>query len=123
MKNILLTAIAAGALPVLFANPATAQNANGAAHVSANAASGITTKNVDPIRPFGSIDVYNVGLDPVQVAAWVKTLSTTQRQEMLSRCSVIVQNQQDYFEETTNFCQSLAFALAENAGGTGTAAQ
>ena len=114
MKNIILASIAAG---VLVAGPAAAQNANGNANTGANAASSFTAKNVSPVRPFGSINTYNVGLDPARVSAWAKTLSADQKQEMVGRCSVIIQNQQNYYSETTNFCQNFAIAIAENIGG------
>ena len=123
MKNIMLASIAAGGLAVLVAGPAAAQNANRDANTSANAAGGFTTKNVDPVHPFGSINVYNVGLDPAQVSAWAKTLNAGQKQEMVGRCSVIVQNQQNYFSETTSFCQNLAIAIAESTTGNGNAGQ
>ena len=118
MKNIMLASIAAGGLAVLVAGPAAAQNANHDANSGANAASGFTAKNVDPVHPFGSINVYNVGLDPAQVSAWAKTLNAGQKQEMVGRCSVIVQNQQNYYSETTTFCQNFAIAIAERAGAT-----
>ena len=123
MKNIMLASIAAGGLAVLVAGPAAAQNANRDANASANAASGFTAKNVDPVHPFGSINVYNVGVDPAQVSAWAKTLNAGQKQEMVRRCSVIVQNQQNYFSETTDFCQNFAIAIAENTSGNGNAGQ
>jgi hypothetical protein len=123
MKNIILASIAAGGLAVLLAGPAAAQNANGDANTGANAASGSTAKNVDPIRPFGSINTYNVGVDPAQVSACAKTLSAGQKQEMVGRCSVIIQNQQNYYSETTNFCQNFAIAMAENISGNGNASQ
>ena len=117
MKNIILASIAAGGLAVLLAGPAAAQNANGNANTGANAASSFTAKNVNPVRPFGSINTYNVGVDPARVSAWAKTLSADQKQEMVGRCSVIIQNQQNYYSETTNFCQNFAIAVAENIGG------
>ena len=119
MKNIILASIAAGGL----AGPAAAQNANGNANTGANAASGFTAKNVNPVRPFGSINTYNVGVDPARVSAWAKTLSAEQRQEMVGRCSVIIQNQQNYYLETTSFCQNFAIAIAESIGGSGNAGQ
>ena len=119
MKNIILASIAAGGLTVLLAGPAAAQNANGNANTRANAASGFTAKNVDPVHPFGSINVYNVGVDLAQISAWAKTLSAGQKQEMVGRCSVIIQNQQNYYSETTSFCQNFAIAMAENIGGSG----
>jgi hypothetical protein len=122
MKNI-LASIVAGVLAILLAGPAAAQNANGNADTGANAASGFTAKNVDPIRPFGSIKTYNVGMDPKLVSAWTKTLSAGQKQEMVGRCSVIIQNQQNYYSETTNFCQNFAIAVAENIGGNGNTGQ
>jgi hypothetical protein len=112
MKNIILASIVAGVLAVLLAGPAAAQNANGA-----NAASGFTVKNVSPVRPFGSINTYNVGVAPARISAWAKTLSADERLEMVGRCSVIIQNQQIYYEETTNFCQNFAIAIAETIGG------
>ena len=121
MKNIILASIAAGGLAVLLAGPAAAQNANGNADAGANAASGFTAKNVDPVHPFGSINVYNVGVDPAQVSAWAKTLSAGQKQEMVGRCSVIIQNQQNYYSETTTFCQNFAIAMAKNIAGNGNA--
>ncbi len=117
MKNIILASFVAGALAILLADPAAAQNANGNANTGANAASGFTAKNVDPVHPFGSINTYNVGIDPALVSAWAKTLSAGQKQEMVGRCSVIIQNQQNYYSETTNFCQNFAIAVAENIGG------
>jgi hypothetical protein len=124
MKKIILVSIAAGGLAVLLAGPAAAQNANGNANTGANAtASSFTAKNVDPVRPFGSINTYNVGVDPARVSAWAKTLSADQRQEMVGRCSVIIQNQQNYYSETTNFCQNFAIAIAENIGGNRNAGQ
>jgi hypothetical protein len=123
MKNIILAAIAAGGLAVLLAGPAAAQNANGNANTDANAASGFTTKNVAPIHPFGSINTYNVGMDPARVSAWAKTLSASQKQEMVGRCSVIIQNQQNYYSETTNFCQNFAIAVAQNVSGNGNASR
>jgi hypothetical protein len=111
MKSIVLALIAAG---VLVAGPAAAQNANG---------SSFTAKNVSPIRPFGSINTYNVGMDPARVSAWAKTLSADEKQEMVGRCSVIIQNQQNYYSETTNFCQTFAIAIAENIGRNGNAGQ
>ena len=117
MKNIILASIAAGGLAVLLAGPAAAQNANG------NAASSFTAKNVNPVRPFGSINTYNVGVDPAQISDWAKTLSADQKQEMVGRCSVIIQNQQNYYSETTNFCQNFAIAIAESIGGNGNAGQ
>ena len=113
MKNIILASIAASGLAVLLAGPAAAQNANGNANTGASAASGFTAKNVDPVHPFGSVNIYNVGVDPAQVSAWAKTLSAGQKQEMVRRCSVIIQNQQNYYSETTNFCQNFAIAMAE----------
>ena len=115
MKNIILASIVAGILAVLLAGPAAAQNANGNANTGANAASDFTVKNVDPVHPFGSINTYNVGVGPAQVSAWAKTLSAGQKQEMVGRCSVIIQNQQNYYSETTNFCQNFAIAIAEMA--------
>jgi hypothetical protein len=123
MKNIILASIVAGALAVLLAGPAAAQNANGNANIGAEAASGFTAKNVDPVHPFGSINTYNVGIDPALVSAWAKTLSAGQKQEMVGRCSVIIQNQQNYYSETTNFCQNFAIAIAENIGGNGNTGQ
>jgi hypothetical protein len=117
MKNIILSSITVGGLAVLLAGPAAAQNANGDANAGANAASGFTAKNVDPIHPFGSINTYNVGVDPAQVSAWAKTLSADQKQDMVGRCSVIIHNQQNYYSETTNFCQNFAITMAENANG------
>jgi hypothetical protein len=116
MKNIILTSIAAGGLTVLLAGLAAAQNANGNANTGANAAMGFTAKNVDRVHPFGSINTYNVGMDLAHVSAWAKTLGAGQKQEMVGRCSVIIQNQQNYFWETTNFCQNFAIAMAENFG-------
>jgi hypothetical protein len=110
MSNIILASIVA----VLLASPAAAQNANGA-----NAAGGFTVKNVEPIHPFGSINTYNVGMDPALVSAWAKTLTASDKQEMVGRCAVIIQNQQNYYSETTNFCQNFAIAVAENIGGSG----
>jgi hypothetical protein len=119
MKNIILASIVA----VLLAGPAAAQNANGNANSGANAASGFTVKNVNPVRPFGSINTYNVGVDPARISAWAKALSADQKQEMVGRCSVIIQNQQNYYSETTNFCQNFAIAIAENVGENGNASQ
>jgi hypothetical protein len=113
MSNVILASFVA----VLLAGPAAAQNANGNANTGANAASGFTAKNVDPIHPFGSINTYNVGMDPALVSAWARTLSVGQKQEMVGRCTVIIQNQQNYYSETTNFCQNFAIAVAENIGG------
>ena len=113
MSNVVLASFVA----VLLAGPAAAQNANGNANTGANAASGFTAKNVDPIHPFGSINTYNVGMDPALVSAWARTLSVGQKQEMVGRCTVIIQNQQNYYSETTNFCQNFAIAVAENIGG------
>ena len=118
MKHIILASIAAGGLAVLLAGPAAAQNANGNANTGANAASSFTAKNVNPVRPFGSINTYNVGLDPARVSAWAKALSAGQKQEMVGRCSVIIQNQQNYYSETTTFCQNFAIAIAEHAAAT-----
>ena len=118
MKNIILASIAAGGLAVLLAGPAAAQNANGN---GANAAGSFTAKNVNPVRPFGSINTYNVGVDPARVSAWAKTLSADERLEMVGRCSVIIQNQQNYYSETTNFCQNFAIAIAESIGANGNA--
>ena len=123
MKNIILASIAAGGLTVLLAGPAAAQNTNGNVDTGANAASGFTTKNVSFSRPFGSINTYNVGVDPALVSAWAKTLSAGQKQEMVGRCSVIIQNQQIYYSETINFCQNFAIAMAGNVGGNGNAGQ
>jgi hypothetical protein len=119
MKNIILASTAA----VLLAGPATAQNATGNANTGANAAGGFTAKNVDPVHPFGSINTYNVGVDPAQVSAWAKTLSADQKQDMVGRCSVIIHNQKNYYSETTNFCQNFAIAMAENVGANGNASQ
>ena len=116
MKNIILASIAAGGLTVLLAGAAAAQNANGNANTGTTAAGDFTTKNVSLSRPFGSINTYNVGVDPARISAWAKTLSADQRQEMVGRCSVIIQNQQNYYSETTNFCQNFAIAVAENIG-------
>jgi hypothetical protein len=123
MKNIILASIASGGLVILLAGPAAAQNTNGNTDSGANAVSGFTAKNVDPVHPFGSINVYNVGVELAQVSAWAKKLSASQKQEMVGRCSVIIQNQQNYFSETTNFCQKFAIAMAESVGGKGNAGQ
>ena len=123
MKNIILASIAAGGLTVLLAGPAAAQNANGNANTGTNAAGGFTTKNVSLSRPFGSINTYNVGVDPALISAWAKTLSAGEKQEMVGRCSVIIQNQQTYYSETINFCQNFAIAIAENVAGKGNAGQ
>jgi hypothetical protein len=123
MKNIILASIVAGVLAVLLADPAAAQNANGNANTGANAAGGFTVKNVDPVRPFGLINTYNVGVDPALISAWAKTLSAAEKQEMVGRCAVIIQNQQNYYSETTDFCQNFAIAIAENIGGNGNAGQ
>ena len=123
MENIILASIAAGGLGVLLAGSAAAQNANGNANTGVDAASSFTAKNVSPVRPFGSINTYNVGVDPARVSAWAKTLSADQKQEMVGRCSVIIQNQQNYYSETTNFCQNFAIAIAESIGGNGNAGQ
>src|ERR1700752_4239246 len=114
----ILAPIAAGGLAVLLAGPRAAQTANGNANTGANAASSFTSKNVNPVRPFGSINTSNVGVDPARVSAWAKTLSADQKQEMVGRCSVIIQNQQNYYLETTNFCQNFAIAIAEISAGT-----
>jgi hypothetical protein len=117
MKNIILASIAAGGLAVLLAGPAAAQNAD----TGANAAGSFTAKNVNRVRPFGSINTYNVGVDLARISAWAKTLSAGQKQEMVGRCSVIIQNQQNYYSETINFCQNFAIAMAENVAGNGNA--
>lgn len=119
MKSIILASIVA----TLLAGPAAAQHANGDANTGASAARGFTVKMVNPIRPFGSINTYNVGLDPARISAWARTLSADQKQEMVSRCSVIIQNQQIYYSETTNFCQNFAIAIAANPGGNANASQ
>jgi hypothetical protein len=108
MKNILLALIVAAGFA---AGPVAAQTASSAPTAS------FTTKTVDRIHPFGAINVYNVGLQPADVAAWTKTLDAGQRQEVVARCAVIIQNQQNYFAETTNFCQNAAIAIAQNSGG------
>jgi hypothetical protein len=123
MKNVILASIAAGGLAALLAGPTAAQNANGNANIGTNATSGFTTKTVAPIHPFGSINTYNVGMAPAQVSAWAKALSAADKQEMVGRCSVIIQNQQNYYSETTNFCQNFAIAVAENISGSGNARQ
>jgi hypothetical protein len=123
MKNIIPASIVTGILAVLLAGPAAAQNANGNADAGASAAGGFTVKNVSPIRPFGSINTYNVGVDPARISAWAKTLNAAEKQEMVGRCSVIIQNQQNYYSETTNFCQNFAIAIAENLAGKANAAQ
>jgi hypothetical protein len=41
----------------------------------------------------------------------------------VGRCSVIIQNQQNYYSETTSFCQNFAIAIAEGIGGNGNAGQ
>jgi hypothetical protein len=115
MSNVILAAIVAA----LLASPAAAQNANGNTNTGANADSGFTAKNVNPIHPFGSINTYNIGMDPVLVSAWAKTLSVGDKQEMVGRCSVIIQNQQNYYSETTNFCETFAIAIAKDIGGNG----
>ena len=119
MKNIILVSIVAGVL----AGPAAAQNANGNPNAGANVAGGFTAKNVDPVHPFGSINTYNVGMEPARVSAWAKTLSAGEKQEMVGRCSVIIQNQQIYYAETVTFCQTFAIAIAESIGGNGNAGQ
>jgi hypothetical protein len=111
MKNIILAAIAAGGLAVLLSGPAAAENAD----TGASAAGSFTAKNVNRIRPFGTINTYNVGVGLGRVSAWAKTLSPDQKQEMVGRCSVIIQNQQIYYSETTTFCQNFAIAIAESA--------
>jgi hypothetical protein len=123
MKHVILVSIAAGALAAFAAAPAAAQNATADANASANAnaGNGFTAKTVDPVRPFGSINVYNVGLEPAQVSAWAKTLDGGQKQEMIGRCAVIVQNQHNYFAETTDFCQTFAIAIAQTTSGNGDA--
>jgi hypothetical protein len=121
MKNIILASIAAGGLAVLLVGAAAAQSANGNANTGADAARSFTAKNVSPLRPFGLINTYNVGVDPARISAWAKTLSVGEKQEMVGRCSVIIQNQQNYYSETTNFCQNFAIAIAENIGGNGNA--
>ena len=78
MKNMILASIAAGGLAVLVAGPAAAENAD----AGASASGSFTAKNVNRIRPFGSINTYNVGLAPARVSAWAKTLSADQNQEM-----------------------------------------
>ncbi len=123
MKNIILASIAAGGLAVLLAGSAAAQNANGNADAGANGGSRFTAKNVNPVHPFGSINTYNVGVDPARVSAWAKTLSADEKREMVGRCSVIIQNQQNYYSETTNFCQNFAIAIAESVGGNRNAGQ
>ena len=123
MKNIILASIAAGGLAVLLAGLAAAQNANGNANTGANAARSFTANNVSHVRPFGSINTYNVGVTPARISAWSKTLSADQKQEMVGRCSVIIQNQQNYYSETTSFCQNFAIAIAEGIGGNGNAGQ
>ena len=105
MKEIIIASIVAGVL----AGPAAAQTANG--NASANAAGGFTAKNVDPVHPFGTINTYNVGVDPARVDSWAKTLSAAEKQEMMGRCSVITQNPQNYFSETTDFCQNFVSAI------------
>jgi hypothetical protein len=117
MKNLILASIAAGGLAVLLVGAAAAQSANGNANTGADAARSFTAKNVSPLRPFGLINTYNVGVDPARISAWAKTLSVGEKQEMVGRCSVIIQNQQNYYSETTNFCQNFAIAVAENIGG------
>jgi hypothetical protein len=47
-------------------------------------------------------------------------LSAGQKQEMVGRCSVIIQNQQNYYSETTNFCQNFAIAVAQLSAGAAT---
>ena len=119
MKNIILAAIAAGGLAVLLSGPAAAENAD----TGASAAGSFTAKNVDRVRPFGSINTYNVGMQPARVSAWAKTLSASEKQEMVGRCSVIIQNQQNYYSETVTFCQIFAIAMAENAARNGNSGQ
>jgi hypothetical protein len=123
MKNVILASIAAAGLTVLLAGAAAAQNQNGNADAGANAAGGFTTKNVNFSRPFGSINTYNVGVDPALISAWAKTLSAAQKREMVGRCAVIIQNQQTYYLETVNFCQNFAIAMAENVARSGNAGQ
>src|SRR5438270_1056036 len=114
MKNIILASMTIGGLAILLASPAIAQNASGIGNAGADGANGFTAKNVNRLHPFGSINVYNVGTDLAHVSAWLKTLNAGERQEMVGRCSVIIQNQQNYFSETTNFCQNFAIAVAES---------
>jgi hypothetical protein len=116
MKSIILASIAASSLAVLLASPAAAQTAPENSNAGA---SGFTAKNVNRIRPFGSINVYNVGVDLAHVSTWVKTLSPAEKQEMVGRCSVIIQNQQNYYSETTTFCQNFAIAVAESVSANG----
>ena len=119
MKNIILTSMTVGGLAVLLAGPAIAQNASGSGNAGADGANGFTAKNVNHLHPFGSINVYNVGIGLARVSAWVKTLSAGERREMVGRCSIIIQNQQNYYSETTSFCQNFAIAVAENLNANG----
>jgi hypothetical protein len=114
MKSIILASIAVGGLAVLLAGPAAAENADS----SASATASFTAQNVKRIRPFGSINTYNVGVTSARISAWAKTLSAAEKQEMVGRCSVIIQNQQTYYSETTTFCQNFAIAIAEHAAAT-----
>ena len=123
MKNIVLASIAASGLAVLLAGPAAAQTTSGSADTGANAATAFTAKTVEPIHPFGSINTYNVGMDPALISAWAKKLNADQKQEMVGRCAVIIQNQQNYYWDTTNFCQNFAIAVATNVAGNGPAAK
>jgi hypothetical protein len=109
MKSIILASIAAGGLAVLLAGPAAAENAD----TGASAAGGFTAKNVNRIRPFGSINTYNVGVTAARVSAWAKTLNADEKKEMVGRCSVIIQNQQSHYSETVTFCQNFAIAIAD----------
>ena len=113
MKNIILNSVILGGLAFIQTHPASAQNENGGGAAAEN---GFTTKNVRYIRPFGLINVYNVGMDLKNISAWVKTLNAGEKLEMVGRCTVIIQNQQTYYGETVNFCQNFAIAMAETLG-------
>jgi hypothetical protein len=105
--------------------PAGAQSASGVGPVtggSAAAGGSFTVQSVDPVMPFGSINIAAAGANNASISSFAGDLSAAQKSELSGRCAVIndTANAARYPDNAKTFCRAyLTAAVSAPSTGAG----
>lgn len=72
-----------------------------------------STANVDPIQPFGTVDVTMAGTGAESMRGWAETLDRELRTEISQRCQVISNHPSDYPADAVGFCVTWAVVTTD----------
>lgn len=68
--------------------------------------------NIDPLQPFGTVDVTMAGADAESMRTWAASLGPDLKTEISQRCDVISSNSSTFPADAVGFCSTWSTARA-----------